>query len=131
MGEVVSSTRAQIDEKEHNIEICIPEDLPKVWGDHNRMIQVMNNLISNAIKYTPQNGCIKIETELSDNAWDVNGAPQVVHIAVIDNGYGISPEDKDRIFQKFFRSTDQNIRDLPGTGLGRSRIFWSVERKKF
>jgi len=118
VSEVVRSTQGQIDEKEHILEIGIPSALPRVWGDYNRLIQVMTNLVSNAIKYTPQNGQIRIESELAENDWDRDGAPQVVHVKVVDNGFGISAEDQEKIFQKFFRSADQNIRDLPGTGLG-------------
>jgi signal transduction histidine kinase len=118
LDEVIHSAQAQIDEKEHSLDKVIPGDLPKVWGDLNRLIQVMNNLVSNAIKYTPQNGQITIQSELTPNQWDPDGAPEVVHISVADNGLGISKEDQEKMFQKFFRSADQNVRDLPGTGLG-------------
>lgn len=118
LDEVIHSAQAQIDEKEHSLDTVIPGDLPKVWGDLNRLIQVMNNLVSNAIKYTPQNGHIIIQSELTSNQWDPDGAPEVVHIFVADNGLGISMEDQEKMFQKFFRSADQNVRDLPGTGLG-------------
>ncbi len=118
LDEVIHSVQAQIDEKEHTLDMVIPAELPKVWGDLNRLIQIMNNLISNAIKYTPPNGQISIQSELTNNYWDPDGAPEVVHISVTDNGLGISEEDQEKLFQKFFRSADQNIRDLPGTGLG-------------
>ena len=52
------------------------------------------------------------------NRWDAKGAPEVICVQVTDTGYGISPEDQKKIFQKFFRSEDQNIREAPGTGLG-------------
>jgi len=117
-NEVVRSVQAQLNEKEHSLEVMIPEGLPQVWGDLNRLIQIMNNLVSNAIKYTPQNGEISIQAELASNQWDPEGAPEVVHIFVTDNGLGISKEDQEKVFQKFFRSADQNVRDLPGTGLG-------------
>lgn len=118
--DVVKSARAQLNEKEHEISLAIPDDLPKVWGDYNRLIQIMNNLVSNAIKYTPEHGQITISAEHTSNIWDASGAPKVVHLWVSDTGYGISAEDQEKIFQKFFRSSDPNIRDLPGTGLGLS-----------
>lgn len=118
LEEVFSSVNAQLTEKEHTLNLTTPENLPNVWGDYNRLIQVMNNLLSNAIKYTPQHGKIEIICEVTDNTKGTHGAPQVVHVSVADSGHGISIEDQTRIFQKFFRSNDQNIRDVPGTGLG-------------
>jgi signal transduction histidine kinase len=118
IDEVVRSTRAQIEEKEQALDIHIPLNLPPMWGDRTRLIQILTNLVNNAYKYTPQNGHIEIITEQVDNRWDPNGAKKVTHTAVRDNGYGINPEDQKKIFQKFFRSDDQKIRDIPGTGLG-------------
>lgn len=116
--EVSTSVQAQLETKEHGLDLSIPDDLPPVWGDYNRLIQIMNNLVSNAIKYTPQTGHITIQAVESDNLWDDHGAPKVVHITIQDDGYGISIEDQEKIFQKFFRSGDQSVRDQPGTGLG-------------
>jgi signal transduction histidine kinase len=118
LQEVIRSIQGQLDEKEHTLEVQIPDGIPDVWADLNRLIQILNNLVSNAIKYTPQNGLLSVQVELSTNQWDPDGAPQVVHISVNDNGLGITRADQEKVFQKFFRSSDQNIRDLPGTGLG-------------
>jgi signal transduction histidine kinase len=116
--EVVRSARAQIDEKEQVLELYISEDLPHVWGDQNRIIQILTNLVSNANKYTLRLGKITIAAEQQSNKWDAGGAPQVVLLSVKDTGFGISPEDQANIFEKFFRSEDENIRETPGTGLG-------------
>ena len=105
-------------DKGQTLELHIPEDLPKVWGDNNRIIQILTNLLSNANKYTPQGGKISITAEKKSNQWDPDGAPEVVFVNVQDTGYGISPEDQIKIFQKFFRSEDENIREISGTGLG-------------
>ena len=78
----------------------------------------MTNLVSNANKYTPEGGTLLVGAELSENRWDLEGAKQVIHLWVKDNGIGISPEDQQKIFQKFFRSEDQKAREAPGTGLG-------------
>jgi signal transduction histidine kinase len=83
-----------------------------------RLVQILVNLVSNAIKYTPEEGQIVVGAELTENRWDPQGAPQVVHVWVQDNGIGISPEDQRKIFQKFFRSDDPKAREAPGTGLG-------------
>jgi signal transduction histidine kinase len=116
--EVCTSVQAQLDAKEHHLELSLPDNLPRVWGDYNRLIQIMNNLVSNAIKYTPEAGHIRIQAVESENLWDPQGAPRVIHISIKDDGYGISDEDQEKIFQKFFRSGDLNVRDQPGTGLG-------------
>lgn len=116
--EVINSTQAFLNEKEQVLVLDLPENSPLVWADYNRLIQILNNLVSNAIKYTPQGGHITITAGMHQNEWDSKGAPQVVKLSVIDTGYGISAEEQTRIFQKFFRSSDPNIRDVPGTGLG-------------
>jgi signal transduction histidine kinase len=89
-----------------------------MWGDHFRIIQIITNLVSNAHKYTPKGGRIALQAELAQNIWDAQAVQQVIHLSVSDTGFGISPQEKSKIFQKFFRSEDQKIRDVPGTGLG-------------
>jgi signal transduction histidine kinase len=116
--EVVRSQQGQIDEKKQTLNENIPLDLPLVWGDLNRVTQVLTNLLSNANKYTPPEGSITITAARADNQWDAAGPPQVVCVSVQDTGFGISPKDQEKIFQKFFRSEDQNIRETVGTGLG-------------
>jgi signal transduction histidine kinase len=116
--EVVRSTRAQIEEKSQILTLQIPENLPPIWGDRTRLIQILTNLVSNAYKYTPPSGQIFISAELADNQWNPAGAPKVIHIAVRDTGFGIGLEDQKKIFTKFFRADDQKIRETPGTGLG-------------
>jgi signal transduction histidine kinase len=114
----VRSTRRQIDEKQQKLALDLPADLPPAWGDRTRLEQVLVNLVSNAYKYTPSGGEIHIGAERARNRWDNNGAPEVLHIWVRDNGIGISEEDQKKIFQKFFRSDDPKTREAPGTGLG-------------
>jgi len=80
--------------------------------------QVLTNLVSNANKYTPECGLIIVGAEAIDNQWDSEGAARVVHVSVKDSGIGISVEDQEKIFQKFFRSEDSKAREAPGTGLG-------------
>ena len=118
VDEVVRSTRRQIEDKKQTIQAEISSALPMVWGDHTRLGQVLTNLVSNANKYTPEGGVLVIGAESSENLWDADGARQVVHIWVKDDGIGITPEDQQKIFQKFFRSEDQKAREAPGTGLG-------------
>jgi signal transduction histidine kinase len=118
VDEVIRSTRRQLEEKKQTIQVQLPADLPRVWADPTRTAQVLTNLVSNAHKYTPAEGEIVIGARRSANEWDAEGASEVVHVWVKDNGIGISPEDQAKIFQKFFRSEDSKAREAPGTGLG-------------
>jgi signal transduction histidine kinase len=118
VDEVVRSTRRQVEDKRQTIELQLPPQLPRVWADRTRVAQVLTNLVSNAFKYTPEGGRLQIGAEATDNQWDPEGAKQVVHVWVQDNGIGISFEDQARIFQRFFRSDDSKAREAPGTGLG-------------
>jgi signal transduction histidine kinase len=118
VDEVVRSHRNKLEEKEQTLNLNIPENLPPVWGDHTRLVQILVNLVSNANKYTPEGGEITIRAERSPNQWDPEGAKEVLLIAVEDNGIGLKPEDQSKIFTKFFRSDDPKATDAPGTGLG-------------
>ena len=116
--EIYRSTRKQIEEKSQNLRIDLPQGLPLLWADRVRLTQVLVNLVSNANKYTDKSGEILLGAERTANQWDAQGAAEVVHIWVKDNGIGISEEDQKKIFQKFFRSEDPKTREAPGTGLG-------------
>ncbi len=116
--EVVESIQGQIEEKGQTLALNIPQDLPCVWCDHDRLIQVLANLVSNAHKYTLRGGQITICAE----QMTVQRAPETraVHVAVQDTGMGIRAEDQNKIFQKFFRTWEAETQGIPGTGLGLS-----------
>lgn len=120
LREVVSETvrpfQKQIEDKSQRLLIDVPVDLPFVLADHNRIIQVLTNLVSNAHKYTPPSGQIAIEAALERP--DDEQAAQRVHICVRDSGIGMSQDDLDRLFTPYFRSENPAAREQPGTGLG-------------
>ncbi len=118
VDEVVRSMTRQVEDKKQTLTVQLADNLPKVWADRTRLVQVLVNLVSNAHKYTPEGGHILVAAERSPNRWDPQGATEVVHLRVQDDGIGISQEDQKRIFQKFFRSDDVKAREAPGTGLG-------------
>ena len=126
VDEVVRSAKAMLEEKQLSPEMDIPEDLPLVWGDRNRLAQIITNLISNAVKYTPELGKVTISCRASENLWDEEGAPQVVHLSVKDSGIGIKEEDQKKIFQQYFR-TDEGKETATGTGLGLNITRYLVE----
>jgi signal transduction histidine kinase len=120
VGEVTSSLKKQIEEKEQILDIHLPKDLPCIWCDNTRIIQVLTNFVSNAHKYSPAGGHIEIRAEYGPDQWDQEENNQVIRITVRDNGIGISQEDQKKLFQQFFRSEDKRVRETTGTGLGLS-----------
>ncbi len=115
--DVVRSLTRAIEEKQQTIQVQMPDQLPQVMGDKSRLIQILTNLISNAYKYTPDGGQLQVQVREEAR----NGQRYVV-CAVKDNGVGISQEDVARLGQKFFRASDQRVRDVPGHGLGLSIV---------
>jgi len=109
--EVVNLTRTQIEQKKQKVILDMPAGLPKALCDRNRLSQILTNLISNANKYTPEGGVIQVEAMQANS---------MIQIKVQDNGLGMTPEDQEKLFSKFFRSADEKIREAPGTGLGLS-----------
>ncbi|HSG44675.1 MAG TPA: GAF domain-containing protein [Anaerolineales bacterium] len=118
LDEALKSTKRQVEEKKQSVATQCSDDLPNIWADPVRVGQVLTNLVSNAHKYTPEGGKIIVGAEETPNQWDPEGAKQVVHLWVKDDGIGISIEDQAKIFTKFFRSDDSKAREAPGTGLG-------------
>lgn len=98
---------AQTDD--HDIEVLFPDDFPVVPGDEKRLTQVLNNLMSNAIKYSPEGGDVIITGHI---------LPDYVTLSVTDNGIGIPKHQEHRIFQKFSRLDNALSRRTEGTGLG-------------
>jgi signal transduction histidine kinase len=119
VDDVVKAIRKEIEERGLSLAVAVPEDLPQVWGDRNRLAQVLTNLLSNAYKYTRKGGEIRLV---------VNGqAADRLEISVSDTGIGISPEDQSKLFTKFFRADDPTVREVPGSGLGLSIVKNLVE----
>ncbi|MDQ2687488.1 MAG: ATP-binding protein, partial [Armatimonadota bacterium] len=101
---------AQADEKQIVMDASLPETMPLVSGDADKVTQVVTNLISNALKYTPPGGWIKVLLEVTGDA--------CVTTCIADSGIGIAPEDQKRLFQRFFRADNTSTREAGGTGLG-------------
>ncbi|MCB8943945.1 MAG: GAF domain-containing protein [Ardenticatenaceae bacterium] len=121
VSETLPSVQGLSDEKGIKLTLDIPAELPLVQGDKERLVQVLTNLISNAIKYSPAHTevLVRFETAVLPSPHQPNAQPMVV-CAVQDQGYGISAEDQQKLFTKFFRADDPNIRQAKGTGLGLS-----------
>ncbi len=95
-------------EKRLSFTVSVPEDLPRIKGDEEMVEQMLENLVSNAIKYTPEGGAIGM------TFWpDVN---ETVRIVLSDSGIGIPKDEIHRLFTEFFRGS--NVKNVIGTGLG-------------
>lgn len=97
--------------KSIQMSVDVADNLPNVNIDPNRIAQVLNNLIGNAIKFTPANGKITVFAELADN-------PRCIKISVQDTGIGIPKEDLDKVFDRFYQSGERSLTDISGTGIG-------------
>jgi signal transduction histidine kinase len=119
VDETLHSTQAQIDERQQELTVDVPGDLPLINADHTRMVQVLTNLVSNAYKYTPEGGKIHVGAKvmMTQPEEEDEEAQQVVHVWVTDTGIGISEEDQEALFGKFFR-TEAGKNMATGTGLG-------------
>jgi PAS domain S-box-containing protein len=93
----------------HEIVATFSPDFPVVEGDPGRLEQVLNNLVSNSIKYSPDGGTIEVSGRAS---------PSEVTITVSDRGVGIPFEEQPRVFERFFRGARERNQRTPGAGLG-------------
>ncbi len=118
VSEVASFTRAQIEEKQQTLVLTVPDNLPDVWADRTRLAQILTNLVSNAYKYTPENGRITICAEEMNSVNEEAEVQPMIHVSVADTGLGIKDEEQKAIFNKFFRGSDDQALRSPGTGLG-------------
>ena len=116
--ETLRGLQGQTEEKGQTLIVEVPDDLPDIYADHIRMVQVLTNLVSNAHKYTPEGGTVWVGAEVGEATDEASGeARRVVHHWVRDTGIGMSEDEREKLFTKFFRA--QRGRDMAqGTGLG-------------
>jgi signal transduction histidine kinase/CheY-like chemotaxis protein len=116
---VIHIFEPMIKQKRLAITINIDENLPPIYGDEDKVKQILINLLSNAIKFTYQGG-ITISAKLSERAIKPGEAPKFVEVCVEDTGIGIKDEDISKVFDKFVQADLSTIREYEGTGLGLS-----------
>ena len=107
----IERLKFEIEKKNHHVECFVTANVPPVKADKYGIERVILNIISNAIKYTPDNGIIKAYVGFVYND---------AYIKVIDNGIGIPEKDLNRIFERFYRVDKARTREMGGTGLGLS-----------
>jgi signal transduction histidine kinase len=114
---IASSLRAQADAKKIPLEVEAPEQLPLVYGDREKIEQILINLIGNAIKFTPDEGQILVTVKPLLRSAE-GGQGDMVSVSVKDTGIGIPVEFLDTIFEKFYQVEGSLHRSVGGTGLG-------------
>ena len=126
---VVNVINFRVDERRQSFHISIDENIPQMLiGDDHRLAQVITNLLANAVKFTPEEGVIKLDARLLS---ETDGPEQIVNghfqcdngycrlqISVTDTGIGISEEQKLRLFDLFEQAESNTSRKFGGTGLG-------------
>jgi PAS domain S-box-containing protein len=117
---VTGSLQQQAEQKKVTLKLELPKDMPHaVQADAALLYQAVYNLVENAIKYTPEEGCVTIA---------VQSDPEALILEVTDTGIGISAEDLPRLFEKFFRGSQREARAQHGSGLGLAIVHSIAER---
>lgn len=117
--------------KRIHLETQLPKNLPDLLIDERRIRQVLINLLNNAVKFTPEEGCITLEVIFSNSAIHPkiadSSSQHFLRIAVTDTGIGIAPEHIKKLFQPFVQIDSALNRQYAGTGLGLSLVKRIVE----
>lgn len=113
--------QVQVLTKEHNLTISITKDenIPEIMFNYDGIERALTNLISNAIKYSPENGTIRVKISNINN--------EELEVTVSDEGCGIAPEHQKKIFDRFYR-VENNTHTIKGTGLGLHLVKTTIEK---
>lgn len=116
-----AATAAQpaLDARHHRLALSLPDRRVEIYGDRQHLSQLVDNLLDNAIKYTPDKGLIQLRLR-------AEGADMVFEVE--DSGIGISPQYQQRVFERFYRVDKARSQSLGGTGLGLSIVKNIAER---
>jgi signal transduction histidine kinase len=121
--QALTNIRAEMDARDHSLEVNVPGDLPPLTGDRKRLLQILAHLLSNACMYTPDGGRISVSVSGPERG----GAPSAhLLFRISDTGIGMSSEDLASL-DKFFRADHDLVVSQPGTGLGVSIARHLVE----
>jgi PAS domain S-box-containing protein len=113
INRAVESFQGQMAEKSVKLSSDLPPKLPSVRGDETRVAQILENLISNAWKYTGAGGHVTMRAQVVDG---------FVQVDVVDTGIGISSRDLPNIFDRFYRAEQEEVQTVGGSGLGLSIV---------
>ncbi|MBP1909833.1 sensor histidine kinase [Methanolobus bombayensis] len=109
---------SNLNNKNMDIQVELPENLPRVCTDKDKLVQVFVNLLNNAVKFSKENGSIRISAQEEDD---------FVSISVSDDGIGMIQEELEKIFDKFYQIDSTSTRKVGGSGLGLSIVKGIIE----
>ena len=115
----VEGLRPLFDQKDVVLELHLPERLPSVWADEDKLSQILVNLLVNALKYTEPGGLVSVGAETDGD---------LLLFSVEDNGIGIPPEDLPHVFERFYRVDKSRSSASGGIGIGLAVVKTLVER---
>ncbi len=118
LKKICEKVKFEAEEKGHKLELITADRVPNIYVDKSSIEQIVINILTNSIKYTPEGGLIRVY---------VGPYEDRVYIKVIDNGIGIPQKDLDRIFERFYRVDKARSRQQGGTGLGLSIVKEMVD----
>ena len=117
----VESAKRMADDRNSELITSIEPDLPPIAADASQILQVLDNLITNALRYGEPGTPVEVSATLED---------EMVHVSVADRGEGIAPEHLKRLTERFYRVDTSRSRSLGGTGLGLSIVKHIIERHR-
>ena len=121
---LVNDRRTIAEERGLTLTVELQPALPATWLDEVMVVQIVSNLLTNALNYTPSGGQLRISTrrmvDHSGKSWAT--------LVVQDTGPGISPEDLPHLFDRFYRGKAGHAAGVPGTGLGLAIVKQMVEK---
>jgi len=121
IGQVIENSRRAANERNSKLEVAIAAALPAIAADSGQILQLLDNLVTNALRYGTPGTPVTIVAE-------PEGA--MVHLVIADEGEGIAPEHVKRVTERFYRVDTSRSRALGGTGLGLSIVKHIVERHR-
>lgn len=110
---IIEIFQLDISKKELKVNLEAADNLPSFRGDNDEINRLFTNLVSNAIKYNVNNGCIDIIVVKEDSYLKIN---------IKDTGIGMKAEEKNKLFREFFRAKNEQTKNISGTGLGLSIV---------
>lgn len=113
-AQAVQSVQLAAAEKEITLVLDLPAALPEAWADAERVLQILRNLLQNAVAYTPQGGTVTTTAVCATSP----AAPPTIEVAIRHTGPGIAPEHLSHLFDRFYRADKSRNRATGGTGLG-------------
>lgn len=121
VGEIIAGAKREAQLKQQTVHVTMPIEACWVLGDQMQLAQAAQNLVGNALKYTPEAGNIHIRANaIEGEFW----------FEVQDDGYGIPPEKRERLFERFYRAQSPGTEHIKGTGLGLYLVKTVAERHK-